>query len=110
MHKNLARRCVMLAALLLFMGGLHAAVVAQSRHCEPRGSSEAEQSTAGAWICTAKSPTKVTIALYGTPQCAITRDWYLGTIAPLAKQHPDKVSVVMGQFWFHGPPSGRDCG
>lgn len=63
----------------------------------------------GAWICTAKSPTKVTIALYGTPQCAITRDWYFGTIAPLVKQHPDKVSIVMGQFWFARPhPDGEE--
>ena len=130
---------MMFAALLLFMGGLHAAAVkiaepddasaAASLHTRESdfapGDSPAvvaQVDTAsreelrkqnkvppGAWICTAKSPTKVTIALYGTPQCAITRAWYLGTIAPLAKQHPDKVSVVMGQFWFPAAhPQGEE--
>ena len=106
MLRILSHPPVVLAALVvLLVAGYPPAVTAQA----DTTSREQLKVPPGAEICTATSPTKVTIALYGTPQCLITRDWYYKAIVPLANQYPDKVSIVMGQFWFPRPhPEGEE--
>lgn len=120
MHKNLARRCVMLAALMLSIMSSYTAaaevrepparrpvgqplVLAQAEYTADPSRKHYDLQFPNAVLCGAQSSAKVTIAFFGGPQCGITRTYYLEGIEPLWKQNPEKVSIMMAQLPKRGP-------